>query len=188
MRSTTFVRTGDLDTPVIVQRKAIAADPEYVAPDGTFGTEKTVWVPLVRSYGDPSAAVVLWANFQDALPSRSESVLQGAVTARNQTRMRMRWRDDMDSSMRIVAVRTLAIYQIIGGPAMLGRRQFLEVQCERIGFYASQRIETEGGGALLAEDGKILLDGRGTPLVAEGGEIVITEEASPEATDSLTTE
>lgn len=183
MRASTVVRTGDLDTPIVVERKATSADPEYVAADATYGTENTVWVPLVRRRDDSSRGVTFWANFQDALPSRSESVIQGAETARNQTRIRMRWRDDIDSSMRIVQQATLDVYQIIGGPAMLGRRQFLEVQCERVGFLTIRRLLVEGGGALLSEggnvllseDGKVLLSEDGKVLLAEGGQVLLSE-------------
>lgn len=176
MRASTFVRTGELDTPVIVQRKATPADPEYVAPDAKFGTESTVWVALARR--PDGSAIPMWANVQDALPSRSESVLQGAEVARNQTRIRMRWRNDLDSSMRIVALPTRDIYQIIGGPAMLGRRQFLEVQCERVGFFTQRRLQMEGGEVLVDENGKVLLDENGKVLIAEGGAVVLTEDGS----------
>jgi head-tail adaptor len=43
----------------------------------------------------------------------------------NQVRYRFRWRDGIDSSMRIrEGART---FQIVGGPAELGRKEWLEV-------------------------------------------------------------
>lgn len=124
---------GDLDRLVRIERKATAADPEYVAPDAQFGTANDVWLPLVVLPGSPVEAADLWAQILDALPSRSESVQQGLEVARNQTRVRMRWRNDVDSSMRIVErdgrQRTL---QIVGGPAELGRREFMELVCETV--------------------------------------------------------
>lgn len=115
---------GELDRLVEVQYKSTTLDPVH-------GTPVDAWLPLVLSADSPPVAVHLPAQIQDALPSRSESVTQGLATARNQTRIRLRWRDDIDSSMRVVDVETDVIYQIIGGPAMLGRREFLEIQCER---------------------------------------------------------
>jgi head-tail adaptor len=177
MRASTFIRTGDLDTPLVVERKATPADPEYVAPDATYGTESTVWVPLVRQRDNPSIGVTFWANKQDALPSRSESVLQGAVTARNQTRFRMRWRDDIDSSMRIVTLPGGEIYQIIGGPAVLGRRQFIELMCERIGSLVNPwRVLIEGGDFVVMEQGGRVLLEQGGAFKTEGGGVVELEQ------------
>jgi head-tail adaptor len=123
---------GELDRAVRIERKAVAGDAEYVAPDSKFGTETVVWVPLVLLPGSPSAPATLWAQIQDALPSRAESVLQGLAVARDQSRVRMRWIEGVDSTMRIVELdgrqRTL---QIIGGPAELGRREFMELMCEQ---------------------------------------------------------
>lgn len=123
---------GELNRAVRIDRKAVSGDAEYVAPDSQFGTENVRWTPLVMLPGSPSVAATLWAQIQDALPSRSESVLQGIALARNQSRIRLRWLDGVDSSMRVVDLVSGDVYQIIGGPAMLGRREFLELMCERI--------------------------------------------------------
>jgi SPP1 family predicted phage head-tail adaptor len=70
----------------------------------------------------------VWAEIRDLQPSRSESLRQGLVQGQQQSRVRIRWRDDIDASMRIRdGARTL---QIVGGPAELGRRQYLELLCE----------------------------------------------------------
>jgi SPP1 family predicted phage head-tail adaptor len=68
------------------------------------------------------------------MPSRAESVTQGLSMSKNQVRVRMRYRNDIDSSMKITVHRdTDQIMQIIGGPAQIdGRKQFLEMMCERI--------------------------------------------------------
>jgi SPP1 family predicted phage head-tail adaptor len=118
------MRAGQLDRRISIERKVITQDSSY-------GTEVINWVPLV-AIGSPAVAVPLWAQVQDVLPSRSESVLQGLALARNQTRIRIRYRDDVDSSMRIkVHHATDIIYQIVGGPAMIGRREWLEMVCEK---------------------------------------------------------
>lgn len=87
-----------------------------------FGTKETDWLRLCQGY----------AEFQDMLPSRSESVLQGTRLARDQVRVRMAYRSDITREMRIVAHRgTDEVYQIVGGPAMLGRKEAVELVCER---------------------------------------------------------
>ena len=92
---------------------------------GEFGPEAGPWQRLD----------LVWAEVQDALPSRSEAVRQGLAQARNQTRIRMRWRSDVDSSMRIVVHGDDAdtVYQIVAGPAEIGagRKREIEVVCER---------------------------------------------------------
>lgn len=104
---------GPLDTRIRIEYKS-------TTQDATYGTPVDTWTLLA----------VVWANVQDVLPSRSESVKQGLEVARNQTRIRYRFREDVDSSMRIViGSRTL---QIIAGPAELGRHEFSEVVCEAI--------------------------------------------------------
>jgi head-tail adaptor len=81
---------------------------------GEFGPQPGPWQRLDT----------VWGEFQDVMPSRSEAVQQGLAQARNQTRFRMRWRDDITSDMRIVrhADRDI-VYQIIGGPADIGKRK-----------------------------------------------------------------
>lgn len=98
-----------------------------------YGTELVTWVPLVALPGSPVVAERFYAEIQDALPSRSESVTQGLVVARNQTRLRMRWRDDVDSAMRVtIHEDTDRIMQIVGGPAQVGgRKQMIEMVLER---------------------------------------------------------
>ncbi len=105
----------------VVLDKRITVESKSVTQDATYGTEVITW----------AAFAVLYANVEDALPSRSESVKQGLAVARNQTRVRYRYRSDIDSSMRIIvrgaSDRTL---QIVGGPAELGNHEYSEVVCE----------------------------------------------------------
>lgn len=109
------MQAGKLDRRIRIERKS-------VTQDTTFGTEIIVWTTLIET----------WANVQDAIPSKSESVLKGALTmGSGQTRVRTRYRSDVDSSMRIVLLGTVErVMQIVGGPAELGRHEGLEMMCE----------------------------------------------------------
>ena len=52
--------------------------------------------------------------------------------ARNQTRVRLRYRSDIDSTMRVtVHGDSDVVYQIVGGPAMIGRKELTELVLER---------------------------------------------------------
>ena len=116
---------GDLDRLVSIERKVVSRDAVY-------NSEVVKWEPFIAIPGSsPPEPEDLWAQIQDALPSRSENVQQGLAVARNQTRVRLRWIDGVDSSMRVIErdgrQRTL---QIVAGPAELGRREFMELVCE----------------------------------------------------------
>jgi len=101
--------------------------------DGEFGPQPGPWVPLVAQSGSPTVAERFWAEMQDVMPSRAESVKMGLTVARNQTRCRMRWRADVDSSMRVTWHKdTPVVYQIIAGPADVGgRKEEIEMMLER---------------------------------------------------------
>lgn len=129
------MRAGQLDRQIIIWRKAIVGDPEYIVPDPNYGTEKPVWVPLAGYQpGSPQVPVHLPAEVQDVMPSRSEAVRQGLNMAKNQTRIRMRWMTGINSSMHITVLDDGAgqVFEIVGGPAEIeGRKQRLEMMCER---------------------------------------------------------
>lgn len=107
---------GKLDREITLNKKTITQDPVY-------GTEIVTWTPLAR----------VWAEVQDALPSKAESVVQGLTVAKNQVRIRFRFRADVDSSMTVTLHGTPEeTLQIVGGPAAIGgRREFTEIVCER---------------------------------------------------------
>lgn len=119
------MRAGQFDREITVERKSVSPDPDY-------GTPVVTWVPLATE-GSPPVAVRFMAEAQDVLPSRSETGNNGLLIAANRTRIRMRWRDDIDSSMRIVLHGDGdVVYQIIGGPAVVeGRQQMIELLCEK---------------------------------------------------------
>jgi head-tail adaptor len=120
------MKAGALQRQITIERK-------QVTPDATYGTEVVTWEPLVALPGSPVVAERFWAEIQDVLPSRSEAVTQGLQMARNQTRLRMRWRSDVDSSMRVtVHGDSDTVYQIVGGPAEIeGRQERIEMMLER---------------------------------------------------------
>lgn len=108
---------GALNSRVLIEYPVAAQDPE-------FGTPVITWVELAT----------VWAEVQDVMPSRSEAVKQGLVTARNQTRIRYRYRTDVTSAMRMtVKGAPDRVLQIIAGPAAIGRRhEASEVVCESV--------------------------------------------------------
>lgn len=107
---------GPLTTRCRVEKKSITQDPDY-------GTEAITWALLA----------VVWCGVQDELPSRSEAVEQGLAMSTNRARVRMRYRSDIDSSMRFVIMRPGAMtYQIIAGPAELGNKEGIEFMAERM--------------------------------------------------------
>lgn len=108
----------------------ITVEKKETTKDATYGTDVVAWVPLVA--GSPVERFP--ALVRDVLPSRAEAVRQGLETARNQTVIRIRWREDIDSSMRVILHReTDVTLQIVAGPAEVeGRKQKIEMVCERI--------------------------------------------------------
>lgn len=106
---------GLLSTRCRIEKKVVTQDADY-------GTEVITW----------ALQGVAWCNVQDELPSKSEAVKNGLAIATNRTRVRMRYRSDLDNSMRIVINRPAAqIYQIVSGPAELGNKDGIELFCER---------------------------------------------------------
>ncbi len=73
-------------------------------------------------------------EWQDEQPSRSEIVRAGMVTASRRARIRVPWRGDITSEMRVIDhTQRDAVYQIIGGPADYGgRRRQIELMVEII--------------------------------------------------------
>jgi head-tail adaptor len=70
----------------------------------------------------------VWAEVQDALPSRGERLVSGINVAARPARVRIRYRPDITGSMRFVMGDR--IMQIVSGPAELGYREALEFMVE----------------------------------------------------------
>lgn len=94
----------------------------------------------VLSHDAYGGAITLWetvatpmCEVRDELPSRvvSEAVKNGIVNAAQRARLRMRWRAGITSDMRVIMMRPdRRAYQIVSGPAELGRRDGLELMIE----------------------------------------------------------
>lgn len=73
----------------------------------------------------------VWSEWTDVVPtrtSRDEAQREGLVQGRKQARVRIRYRDDVDASM--VLQRGTRIATIIGGPVVLGRKEYLQMLVE----------------------------------------------------------
>lgn len=116
-------------------RRQILIERPVSTPDAVYGNPVVTWEALSNLPGSPEVPEKYWAEVVDTMPSRagSESNQQGLNVARNQTRIRMRWRDDIDSTMRVTVYGdTNRLYQIIGGPAeIFGRKGWIEFVVER---------------------------------------------------------
>ena len=89
---------------------------------GDFGPQPGAWEPVASR---------IWAEVQDAMPSRTEAARNGLRIAAQQARIRIRNRAGITSDMRIVLHGpTDKVYQIVGGPAEIHGRVLLEMLCE----------------------------------------------------------
>jgi len=87
-------------------------------------------------YQTPTVAWTLlgmaWAEMVDKLPARDEALLNAISLSSVRSRIRMRYRQDIDASMRFVIMRGQeTVWSIIGGPAMIGNKEQIEFLCER---------------------------------------------------------
>lgn len=103
----------NLDRRLTIKRESTSRDPIYGSPEVT-------WVPLAT----------VWAEVVDEQPSRSETIRSGLVQAPKRSRVRIRYRTDVDASMRLYY--GASIMQIVGGPAEIGRKEYLELYVEEL--------------------------------------------------------
>lgn len=130
-----MARAGKYRWSATIERVAVPGDSQYLSPDPNSGAARTAWVSIAGyEPGSPPVAVKFWGERQDMLPSRSESVQQGLVIGRRQTRWRMRWYDGLDSSMRVtIHAESDEVFNIIGGPGELGGpKNEIELLLERL--------------------------------------------------------
>ena len=109
------IQVPNMDTRVRVERKSISQDP-------TYGTDVVTWIPLAT----------VWAEVMDVLPSRqqAEQTRQQLQVATQRSRIRMRYRTDVDSTMRCIIGGLM--HHIVSGPAEVGgRHQLIEIVVER---------------------------------------------------------
>lgn len=105
------MKKGPLNRRIAIERRTQSKDPIY-------GTTQEAWEPYVK----------VWAQVQDVLPSRAESISDDISIQRRPARVRMRFRDDITSDMRIIYQGR--VLEIISGPAELGHRDGLELMVE----------------------------------------------------------
>ena len=101
---------GTLDRLITIERP--------VAAEGLTGAGSGTWVEVGK----------VWANVQDALPSRAERLADGMNISARPARVRMHFRPDISAAMRFVLGDR--IMQIVSGPAELGREEGLEFMVE----------------------------------------------------------
>lgn len=107
---------GPLDKRARIERKT-------VTPDPTYGTDVEVWVTRAS----------VWCNLVDSTPSRDEQIRNGLSTKKVRSRMRMRYRGDVQTDDRVVLMRPdEQVWQIIGGPAEIGVRDGIELMIEKV--------------------------------------------------------
>lgn len=109
------MNAGQLDRRITIQR-------QQVDTAGEFGPQPTdTWVnafPLLAR---------IPAQVWDDLPSKSESVQNGLRMADRPARVRIRYMRGITSDMRVVVHNELdEVFQISGGPAEIGRREWIE--------------------------------------------------------------
>lgn len=109
------MRSGVLDRRITIQSQPIVDDPVYG--------------PQPASPDDPwtDVAVRIPANRKDDLPSNTESVQNGLRMSNSPARVRIRYRDDIRSNMRVIMHdQNDRLYQISSTPAEIGRREWTE--------------------------------------------------------------
>lgn len=109
------LQVPNMDMRVRFESKSISQDP-------TYGTDIVTWVPLAT----------VWAEVVDVLPSRQQAEQTRAQlqVATQRSRVRMRYRTDVDSTMRCVIGGLM--YHIVSGPAEIGdRHSMIELVVER---------------------------------------------------------
>ena len=108
------LQVPNMDTRVRIEARSISQDP-------TYGTDVVTWVPLAT----------VWAEVMDVLPSRqqAEQTRQQLQVATQRSRVRYRYRTDVDSTMRCIIGGLM--HHIVSGPAEIGRHELSEVVIER---------------------------------------------------------
>ena len=106
---------GLFNRQITIEHKSVTPDPDY-------GTETITWLPF---------AARIAASYDESLPSKSESISQGIRVAHQPATIQFRYRPGVTSDMRIVLHGDVnRLFQITGGPALLGRKEWLEVSVE----------------------------------------------------------
>lgn len=104
------------NTRVRIERPVSGTDPVFQTPTVTWELVAPAWAEMV-----------------DKLPSRDEATLDTIALSKIRTRLRLRYRTDLDASMRFIIMRpTETVWSIVGGPAMIGNKEKIEFLCEKV--------------------------------------------------------
>src|SRR5512143_3103286 len=108
------IQVNNLDTRIRIEYKS-------VTQDSVYGTEIITWMPKAT----------VWAEVMDVLPTRqqAEQMRNNTQVSVRRPRVRMRYPSDIDASMRCLIGGI--VHQIVGGPAEIGRHEFLDLLLER---------------------------------------------------------
>jgi SPP1 family predicted phage head-tail adaptor len=112
------VKVGQLDRRIEIQR-------QVNVQSGTSGRQHGAWVTVAT----------VWANVQDVMPSRDESMTANALeVSKQRARIRIRWNPVLAADCRIrISKPTLRTLQVISPPAEIGgRRNFMEFMAEEV--------------------------------------------------------
>ena len=112
---------GKLDRRVTILARATSRE-------STYGTNQAAFAPV----GPP-----VWANVLDVLPSRADRLAGEIVITSRPARVRMRWRDGVSQANRI-RIDDGPEMRIVAGPAMIGRRAWLEIMVEELSTQGRQ--------------------------------------------------
>lgn len=113
--------------------RRITVEVPTITKDPTYQSNVPGWAPLVALPGSPVIGAKFAAEVQDVLPSRSEEGdLRGLQVSRRRSRVRMRWRSDMNATMRITIHGDInRVAQIVTEPAeILGPKRYIEFMVE----------------------------------------------------------
>ncbi len=102
-----------LDRRIRIERKVVVRDPQY-------GTEQITW----------SEFATVWAEVKDISPSRAERLADSIQIGSRPARIRIRYLAGLSADMRIIIDNRT--HQIISGPAIIGRREAMEIMAEEL--------------------------------------------------------
>lgn len=113
--------------------RQITIESKAITIDSNTGVETVTWTAIANEGDSSETPARLWAEVQDVPPSRGEMLAQGVPVGRVLTRIRMRWRGDVTSAMRVVLHGDVDVpLSIVGGPSEVGgRKRFIEITAER---------------------------------------------------------
>lgn len=110
------MRAGIRNRKVEIQQRETTQDPD------TGTTIVTGW----------NTVATVFAEVQELLPSRSESIAEGINIARRPARVRMLYRGSLDSGMRLLVAGRDKPLRIVAGPAELGFHEGVELMAEEM--------------------------------------------------------